>query len=45
MCRQRGRQHTRLSASQQVAGDIHLVLTVVTFIALGLMALRFAKGE
>ena len=35
---------TRLSASQQVAGDIQLVLAAVTFIALGLMAVRFAKG-
>ncbi len=34
----------RLSASQQVVGDIHLVFAAVTFIALGLMALRFAKA-
>jgi hypothetical protein len=32
-----------LSAGQQAVGDIHLVFAVVTFIALGLMALRFAK--
>jgi len=35
---------THLSASQQLTGDIHLALAAVTFIALGLMALRFAKG-
>jgi hypothetical protein len=34
----------RLSTSQQVVGDIHLVFAAVTFIALGLMALRFAKA-
>ena len=34
---------TRLSTSQQVVGDVHLVLAAITFIALGLMALRFAK--
>jgi hypothetical protein len=34
---------TRLSTHQQVVGDIHLVLAAVTLIALGLMALRFAK--
>ena len=28
-----------------MAGDFHLVFAAVTFIALGLMALRFAKGE
>jgi hypothetical protein len=33
-----------LSASQQVVGDIHLVCAAATFIALGLMALRFTKG-
>jgi len=36
---------THLSTSQQVVGDIHLVFAAVTLIALGLMALRFAKGE
>ena len=35
---------THLSTSQQVVGDIHLVFAATTFIALGLMALRFAKG-
>lgn len=34
---------THLSTHQQVVGDIHLVLAAVTLIALGLMALRFAK--
>lgn len=33
-----------LSASQQAVGDIHLFFAAVTFIALGLMALRFAKS-
>jgi hypothetical protein len=33
-----------LSTTQQVVGDIHLVFAAITFIALGLMALRFAKG-
>ena len=33
-----------LSAGQQAVGDIHLVLAAVTFIALGVMALRFAKS-
>ena len=33
----------RLSTSQQVVGDIHVFFAAVTFIALGLMALRFAK--
>jgi len=33
-----------LSTTQQVVGDMHLVFAAVTFIALGLMALRFAKG-
>ena len=33
----------RLSTSQQVVGDIHLGLAAITLIALGLMALRFAK--
>jgi len=36
---------TRLSTSQQVVGDIHVAFAAVTFIALGLMALRFAKGQ
>ena len=35
---------THLSTSQQVVGDIHLFFAAVTFILLGLMALRFAKG-
>jgi hypothetical protein len=35
---------TRLSASQQAVGDIHLFFAAVTFLALGVMALRFAKG-
>jgi len=35
---------THLSASQQVAGYFHLFFAAATFIALGLMALRFAKG-
>jgi hypothetical protein len=35
---------TRLSASQQVVGDIHVVFAATTLTALGLMALRFAKG-
>ena len=34
----------QLSAAQQAAGDIHLFFAAVTFIALGLMALRFAKS-
>jgi hypothetical protein len=34
----------RLSTSQQVVGDIHLIFAALTFIALGLMALRFAKA-
>lgn len=33
----------RLSTSQQVVGDIHLVMAAITLIALGVMALRFAK--
>ena len=33
----------RLSTSQQVVGDIHLALAAIALIALGLMALRFAK--
>jgi len=33
-----------LSVSQQVVGDIHVVCAAATFIALGLMALRFTKG-
>jgi hypothetical protein len=32
-----------LSVAQQVMGDMHVVFAAVTFIALGLMALRFAK--
>jgi hypothetical protein len=35
---------THLSAGQQTVGDIHLVFATVTFVALGLMALRFAKS-
>lgn len=35
----------RLSASQQVVGDIHLAFAAVTFIALAFMAFRFAKPE
>jgi hypothetical protein len=35
---------TRLSTSEQAVGDIHLFFAAVTFIMLGLMALRFAKG-
>jgi len=35
---------THLSTSQQVVGDLHVIFAAVTFIALGLMALRFAKG-
>jgi hypothetical protein len=34
-----------VSAAQNVAGDCHVVFAVGTFTALGLMALRFAKGE
>jgi hypothetical protein len=34
---------TRLSATQQVVGDFHLVFAAVTLVALGVMALRFAK--
>jgi hypothetical protein len=34
-----------LSSTQQVAGDVHLCCAAVTFIALGIMALRFAKSE
>jgi hypothetical protein len=34
-----------LSTHQQVVGDLHLVFAAVTFIALGLMALRFAKAD
>jgi hypothetical protein len=33
----------RLSAAQQIVGDIHLFFAFVTFVALGVMALRFAK--
>jgi hypothetical protein len=35
----------QLSTFQQVVGDIHLFFAAVTFIALGLMALRFAKAS
>lgn len=35
---------THLSTSQQAVGDIHMFFAAVTFITLGLMALRFAKG-
>jgi hypothetical protein len=35
---------THLSAGQETVGDIHLVFAAVTFVALGLMALRFAKS-
>jgi hypothetical protein len=35
---------TRLSTSQQAVGDIHLFFAAATFLALGVMALRFAKG-
>jgi hypothetical protein len=35
----------RLSASQQMIGDCHLFFAAVTFIALGVMALRFADGR
>lgn len=34
-----------LSVSQQFVGDVHLFFAAVTFIALGVMALRFAKSE
>ena len=34
----------QLSAGQQAVGDIHLFFAAITFIALGLMALRFAKS-
>ena len=35
----------RLSTGQQVTGVLHLVFAVATFIALAVMALRFAKTE
>jgi hypothetical protein len=35
---------TQLSAVQQAVGDVHVFFAVTTFIMLGLMALRFAKG-
>jgi hypothetical protein len=35
----------RLSMTQQIVGDAHLCFAAVTFIALGVMALRFAKSE
>jgi len=34
----------QLSAGQQAVGDIHVFFAAVTFVALGLMALRFAKS-
>jgi hypothetical protein len=34
-----------LSTTQQVVGDFHLCFAAVTFLALGVMALRFAKSE
>ncbi len=34
----------QLSTGQQAAGDIHVFFAVTTFVMLGLMALRFAKG-
>jgi hypothetical protein len=34
----------QLSTGQQVVGDIHVFFAVTTFVMLGLMALRFAKG-
>ena len=34
-----------LSVTQQIVGDAHLGSAAVTFIALGVMALRFAKSE
>jgi hypothetical protein len=36
---------SRLSAGQQVTGGLHLFFAATTFIALALMALRFAKTE
>jgi hypothetical protein len=36
---------THLSTGQQVAGDVHVFFAAATFIALALMALRFAKAE
>jgi hypothetical protein len=35
----------RIPVSQQVVGGFHVFFAAVTFIALGLMALRFAKSE
>ena len=35
---------SHLSAAQQTVGDIHLFFAAVTFLALGVMALRFAKS-
>jgi hypothetical protein len=35
---------THLTTSQQAVGDLHVFFAAATFIALGLMALRFAKG-
>lgn len=34
---------SRLTTAQQIVGDVHLVLAIITFTCLGLMALRFAK--
>lgn len=34
-----------MSTAQNVVGDIHVGFAALTFIALGLMALRFAKGQ
>ena len=34
----------QLSVTQQAVGDVHVFFAAVTFIALGLMALRFAKS-
>ena len=35
---------THLTTSQQAVGDLHVFFAAATFIALGFMALRFAKG-
>jgi hypothetical protein len=34
----------QVSAGQQIVGDVHLFFAFVTFVALGVMALRFAKS-
>jgi hypothetical protein len=34
-----------LSLHQQVVGDLHLGFAAITFVALGVMALRFARGQ